>query len=97
MNLFKRRNKDEGLRLRKIGGFSDAELREAMKESAQPKGSESLSLSFASLLRQTYSYRSLSAVYGCTEIISNALASMPLRVMREDEHGHRECVKHHPL
>lgn len=97
MNWFNRKKKDEGLTLRKVGGYSEAEIREAMNECCQPKGSESMSLSFASLLRQTYSYRSLSAVYGCIEIISNALASMPLRVLREDEHGHREFVKHHPL
>lgn len=54
-------------------------------------------LSFQALLTQAYSYRTLSAVYACIELISNAVASMPLRVVKEDEHGHREVVKHHPL
>lgn len=55
------------------------------------------SLTFESILSRSFSYRSLSAVYSCIEIISNALSSMPLRVMRQDEHGHKEFVRHHPL
>ena len=55
------------------------------------------SLTFAQFFGQDYSYRSLSAVFACVELISNALASMPLRVVREDEEGQREIVRHHPL
>lgn len=55
------------------------------------------SLTFEQILSRNFSYRSISAVYACIEIISNAMSSMPLRVMREDEHGHKEFVKHHPL
>lgn len=55
------------------------------------------SLSFEALFGRDYSYRSLSAVFACVELISNALASMPLRVVSESETGEREVVKHHPL
>lgn len=55
------------------------------------------SLTFAQFFGQDYSYRSLSSVFAAVELISNALASMPLRVVREDEEGQREVVKHHPL
>jgi HK97 family phage portal protein len=55
------------------------------------------SLIFEQLFQRDFSYRSLSAVYACVEIIANSLASMPLRVVSEDEEGHREVVKHHPL
>lgn len=55
------------------------------------------SLTFEQILSRNFSYRSISAVYACIEIISNAMSSMPLRVMKEDEHGHKEFVKHHPL
>lgn len=55
------------------------------------------SLTFAQFFGQDYSYRSLSSVFAAVELISNALASMPLRVVHEDEDGQRDIVKHHPL
>lgn len=58
---------------------------------------QSDSLSFEALFGRDYSYRSLGPVYASAELISNALASMPLRVVKEDEEGRIEVVKHHPL
>jgi phage portal protein BeeE len=55
------------------------------------------SLSFEALFTSQFSSRSLSAVYACIELISNAVSSMPLRVVKESEDGHREVVKHHPV
>ena len=73
------------------------EKRNCPQQQEEPKGPEAEALTFLSLLRQATSSRSLSAVYGCIEIISNAIASIPLRVMQEDETGHRTVVGHHPL
>ena len=55
------------------------------------------SLIFGSQWRVQQSARSLSAVFACINLISNALSCMQFRVMEEDECGHRELVKHHPL
>lgn len=55
------------------------------------------SLVFGQYLKQAQSSRSLSAVFACVQLISNALSCMPLRVMKVDECGHKEVVKHHPL
>ena len=55
------------------------------------------SLSFASLLTQNYSYRSISPVFACVELISTSIASIPLLVVDEDSCGNRTIVKHHPL
>ena len=68
---------------------------------AEPQDQEcsctSDSLSFEALFSSQYSSRSLSAVYACIELISNAVSSMPLRVVKESEDGSREVVKHHPV
>lgn len=58
---------------------------------------QSENLMFADLLGRDYSYRSLGPVYACVELISNAISSMPLTVVKVDEHNHREVVKHDPL
>jgi HK97 family phage portal protein len=55
------------------------------------------SLPFGDLLTRDYSYRSLGPVFACVELISNAIASMPLRVVKIDEHHHCETVSHDPL
>lgn len=73
------------------------EKREAPQEEQCPCGPQSESLTFEDLFRRDYSYRSLGPVYASAELISNALASMPLRVVKEDEEGRMEVVKHHPL
>lgn len=54
-------------------------------------------LLFADLLGRDYSYRSLGPVYASIELITNAISSMPLRVVKVDEHKHRDVVKHSPL
>lgn len=93
---FKKKNEDT-ISLRRLGGFSDAELRDADSCACQPAAVTAESLSFAELFARSYSNRSLSAVYACVELISNALSSMPLRVMETDEHGHKQFIRHHPL
>ena len=55
------------------------------------------SLSFQALFGRDYSYRSLSPVFASVELISNAISSMPMRVVRTDSHGHQEVVNHDPL
>jgi len=94
---FKRNNKDK-IVLRKLEGQqSSADYFRELEARSLASQATSESLTFESLLRSQYSYRSLSAVYACIELISNALSSMPLQVVELDEHGHREVVKHHPL
>lgn len=41
--------------------------------------------------------RSLAAVYACIELIANSLSCIPLRVVKVDECGHIDIVKHHPV
>jgi phage portal protein BeeE len=55
------------------------------------------SLPFGDLLTRDYSYRSLGPIFACVELISNAISSMPLRVVKIDEHGHCDTVSHDPL
>ena len=75
----------------------DAEIRASGEDEKDCPCDKSESLSFESLFTNTYSNRSLSAVYSCVELISSSIASIPMRVVEEDEHGHRTIVKHHPL
>ena len=63
--------------------------------SQQPCQGESLP--FGDLLTRDYSYRSLGPIFACVELISNAISSMPLRVVKIDEHHHCETVSHDPL
>ena len=55
------------------------------------------SLVFGKMWSETVRSRELSTFYACIELISNAISSMQLRVMREDSDGHRTLEKHHPL
>lgn len=55
------------------------------------------SLLFGQIMSGNYSYKTLSAIYGCVEKISNAIASMPLRVVQESVDGHMEVIGHHPV
>ena len=75
----------------------DSETRNSEGENTDCPCDKSESLSFESLFTNAYSNRSLSAVYACVELISSSIASIPMRVVEEDEHGHRTIVKHHPL
>lgn len=72
-----------------------AESRGALGDEAASVYSDSLQ--FGLNFRSVRSSRSLSAVYACVNLISNAISSMPFRVVRVDEHGHKEEVKGHPL
>lgn len=82
--------------------FSKKEKREEQPDT-QPSNKEeeckctSDSLIYEAIFGRDYSYRSISSVFACVELISNALSSMPLRLVHVDEHGHREVVAHHPL
>lgn len=97
MGIFSFLNKNSSAQ-RTLTKFSTPELRQMCDDNASNTDSQPLTLQrFTELFGQTYSYRSLSAVYACVELISNAISSMPLRVVKEDIHGHREVVKHHPL
>ena len=90
------KKRKQEMQLRRIATqFTEEEIREACD--CAPASRTAESLTFQSLLHRNFSYRSISAVYACIEIISNAMSSMPLRVMKEDEHGHKEFVRHHPL
>lgn len=54
-------------------------------------------LTFASLLTGKFSNNTLSSVYAACEKIANALACMPLRVVKESVEGHQEILHGHPL
>lgn len=97
MGWFTRSNNKEKQRQEEMRQMLSSMLQEREKRDCEDKCPSSDSLPFASLLARNYSYRSLSSCYACIELISTSIASIPLRVCSEDEHGHREVVAHHPL
>ena len=39
----------------------------------------------------------ISAVYACVKVISETVASLPLKLLKEEENGDKQKAKHHPL
>lgn len=70
---------------------------EKRNKQAQSEQLYSDSLIFGNQWRVQQSSRSLSAVFACINLISNAMSCLQFRVMTEDACGHRDIVKHDPL
>lgn len=77
---------------------AEQEKRNANTPNCECEVPEAESLTFQQLLGITsHGNKTLSAVYACLELISSSLASIPLRVVKQDVNGHQTVVNHHPL
>lgn len=96
MNLFERIAQTFDVTTSKRGGIKIDEVEERARKANQNSVFGALTFGGGSTYTQEKSLK-LSAVYCAVEMISNAIAQLPLQPYRVDDDGYKTLMKSHPL